>query len=116
MEGDNSALFRFELPQIASIDKVVIRYPSNIKSDFLRCWKLYGAASIAVPGPSGWTELAGQSSSSAKKELQIALQGRQLRHLALRLYEDGGQGPYETFRIAEIEAWTSGAPPFVGCQ
>jgi hypothetical protein len=114
-ECDTSALIRFELGQSVDLEKVIVHY-GKTSSRYARCWKLFGATSIAAPPQQGWTLLAEDSNSKQKSKLEIKV-GKQLRHLALRLYEDGGSGIYETFLLTEIEAWTSGdPPPFVGCK
>ncbi len=114
-ECDASAVVRFRLKQSALIDRVVVHYAPT-SSRYASCWKLFGSTFAVPPPAQGWTKLAEAKKDNEKVKLEIKV-GQQLRHLALRLYEDGGHGLYETFLLTEIEAWTSTAPPpFVGCK
>ena len=116
---DTFQAIRFNLSSTQQVDEVVVKYPQKAGfKGYAACWDLWVSTKTSPEMPtndgdswkSDWT-LAKQSSTQGAGDLKIPLSSTQARYLALLLYEDDNTGMWESFEIAEIEAWGPSAVP-----
>jgi hypothetical protein len=99
-----------------ALNSVVIKYPPTSGfSSYMACWDLLvsNQADPGFPDPNSkkWQRIEHQENTLGG-DLTISFPSVNARHVAVLFYQDGQVNIYETFEIAEIEAWNEqqGAP------